>query len=112
MQKIYEEYVGEARDEIKKSHPLAAQSIPLLAALSDAMGYQSWRAARSYDHMDITYGARMRDGSAGYSINFYEAPPGATGRVSVVQISSEEMKELFAKVKVVLEGEVLWRYER
>lgn len=105
MQKIFAEYVGEAREEIKKSHPLAAQSIPLLAALSDAMGYQAWRATRSYDHIEILYGARMRDGSAGYSIDFHEAPVGAPGRITTIQLSSGEAKELFDKLRVVLEGE-------
>lgn len=105
MEKIFQEYVGEAREEIKKNHPLAAQSIPLLAALSDAMGYQAWRAARSYDHIQILFGVRMRDGSAGYSIDFHESPVGAPGRITTIQLSSGEMKDLFAKMKIALEGE-------
>lgn len=105
MDKIFQEYVGEAREEIKKNHPLAARSLPLLAALSDAMGYQAWRAARSYDHIQIMFGARMRDGSAGYSIQLHEAPAGAPGRITTIELSSGEMKDLFAKMKIVLEGE-------
>jgi hypothetical protein len=105
MQKIFQEYVGEAREEIKKNHPLAAQSIPLLAALSDAMGYQAWRATRAYDHIEVMFGVRMRDGSAGYSIDLHEAPVGAPGRITTIQLSSGELKELHDKLTKVLEGE-------
>lgn len=105
MQKIFEEYVGEAREQIKKEHPLASQSIPLLSALSGVMGYQAWRATRSYDHVEIVYGVRMRDGSAGYSVDFHESPIGAPGLITSIHLSSGELKELVSKGTIALGGE-------
>lgn len=113
--KVFQDYVGEAREEIQKSHPLAARSAPLLSALADAMGYQAWRAARSYDHMNIMFGARMRDGSAGYLLEFHDSPTGDTGRVTNVVLSSQELRDLVAKAVQALrgeKGESLWRYAR
>lgn len=103
--KIFQEYVGDAREQIKKEHPLASQSISLLNALSDAMGYQAWRATRSYDHVEIVYGVRMRDGSAGYSVDFHSAPVGASGLITSLHLSGEELKELVEKGTIALGGE-------
>lgn len=105
MNKILEEFVGDAREQIATEHPLAAQSAPLLGALAEAMGYQHWRATRAYDHIEIVFGVKMRDGSAGYSLDFHDMPKGAPGRVVSVQISSGELRELFAKASLALGGE-------
>ena len=103
--KILEEFVGEAWDQIKAEHPLAAGSGALLAALADAMGYQAWRATRAYDHVEIVFGVRMRDGTAGYSVDFHDAPKGAPGRVTSIQISSSELREFYTKAGLAIEGE-------
>lgn len=105
MQKLLQDFVSEAKGQIQKEHPLAAQSVPLLSSLAEAMGYQAWRATRAYDHVEIMFGIRMRDGSAGYSIDFHDNPVGAPGRITSLHLSSGEMKELFAKMRMALLGE-------
>lgn len=106
MSKVFDDYVGEAREQIKSEHPLAAQSQNLLEALSDVMGYQAWRAHRAYDHVDIVFGAKLVDRTAGYSLLFHEAPKGTPGRVDSIQLSTEEMRELERKIKVALWADV------
>lgn len=104
-EKMLEEFVDEVRDRISSEYPMASRSGALLASFADAIGYQAWRATRAYDHIEIVFGVKMRDGSAGYSVDFHDTPSGAPGRVVSVQLSPGELREFLTKAYIALGGE-------
>lgn len=93
-----------AREHIKKHYPLSSRSAGTTEALADAMGYQGWRLGRAYDHIELAYGIRMRDGRAGYVATFFEGPDNLSRSTSIA-LSVDELRELVGKGQMALAQE-------
>ena len=99
---MLDEFVDETRERMSRDYPAASQSSLLIESFADAIGYQAWRATRAYDHVEVGFGVKMRDGSAGYSVDFHDTPKGAPGRIVSIQLSPGELREFITKAYMAL----------
>lgn len=96
----FEDYLQQVRDSMSLMHPNVSRYPEIATMLANELAYQMWRKARVYDHCEIMFGARMPDGTAGYTISFAEQREG--GRVVSLQVTGTELAELVEKGRKAL----------
>jgi hypothetical protein len=91
----FKEYLEEVRASMQRMHPSISRYPDIAVRVANEIAYEMWRKARVYDHIEIIFGARMPDGTAGYTVGFADHREG--GRVTTIALTAAELQELVEK---------------
>jgi len=91
----FQDYLREVRESMAHMHPNVAKYPDIAVLLANEIAYGLWRKKRVYDHVEIAFGARTPDGTAGYTIGWYDEREG--GRKTAITLTRAELQELVDK---------------